>query len=211
VFSGTVRIGQQGSTNNPAGTSKVKALIFSDPSTSVLDLTNNSMIIDYDSAGTLLSDTLQSLHDGVITTSVPTAGRSLGYGDNAQLGKATFAGQSVDSTSLLIKYTYDGDTDLDGDVDVADLGALASNWQQEGFWTAGDFDYNGTIDVNDLGMLASNWQAGVGSPLAPTWETALASVGLTNVPEPATACLLSLLAVAWRPSRGRRRRTGADA
>jgi hypothetical protein len=121
------------------------------------------------------------------------------------LGKASFAGQSVDATSLLIKYTYDGDADLDGDVDVADLGALASTWQQEGPWTAGDFDYNGTVDVADLGLLASNWQAGVGSPLAPTWEVALASVGLANVPEPTCLGLLGVLAMARRPSTRRRR------
>jgi hypothetical protein len=107
------------------------------------------------------------------------------------LGKTSFGGQTVDTDSLLIKFTYFGDSDLDGDVDVADLGNLASSWQTANVWSAGDFDYNGSVDVNDLGLLASNWQAGVGNPLKPTagpWALAdaLASLGLpsVSVPEP---------------------------
>jgi hypothetical protein len=122
-----------------------------------------------------------------VTTSVPDPSRRLGYADNVLLGLAMFGGQPVDATSLLIKYTYAGDADFDGDVDVADLGLLASGWQQEGVWTGGDFDYSGLVDVADLGLLASNWQAGVGSPLGPgSWEQALQTVGLGSVPEPGT-------------------------
>jgi hypothetical protein len=52
-----------------------------------------------------------------------------------------------------------GDADNDGDVDVNDLGILASNWQQSPrTFAQGDFDYSSTVDVNDLGILASNWQ-----------------------------------------------------
>jgi phospholipase/lecithinase/hemolysin len=53
-----------------------------------------------------------------------------------------------------------GDADLNGVVDVNDLGLLASHWQTSGNWLAGDFDGSGTIDVGDLGILASNWQQG---------------------------------------------------
>lgn len=76
---------------------------------------------------------------------------------------------NFDSTAILIKYTYGGDADLNGQVDVADIGILATNWQgSPKHWHEGDFDYNnpnGTVDVADLGILASNWQAGVGSPM----------------------------------------------
>jgi hypothetical protein len=114
----------------------------------------------------------------------------LGYGDNAVLNASTFAGEAVDTSSLLVKFTYAGDTDLDGDVDVADLGNLASSWQTNGVWTRGDFDYNGTVDVNDLGLLATNWQAGVGTPLGPSLTQALESLGLSSIPEPASPSLL---------------------
>jgi hypothetical protein len=61
-----------------------------------------------------------------------------------------------------------GDADHDRDIDVNDLGILASNWQQSPrTFAQGDFDYSGTVDVNDLGILASHWQATL-APSAPT-------------------------------------------
>ena len=60
-----------------------------------------------------------------------------------------------------------GDADNDGDVDVNDLGILASNWQQSPrTFAQGDFDYSGTVDVNDLGILASHWQQILAAPSA---------------------------------------------
>jgi hypothetical protein len=121
---------------------------------------------------------------------------------------ATWSGQPVTDTSILVKYTYAGDTNLDGQVDVADLGALATNWQAPATWISGDFNYDGVVNVADLGMLATNWQAGVGNPLAPSFSDALASVGLpsTSVPEPVGASLL--LAAALKCHRPCRRRQG---
>ena len=61
-----------------------------------------------------------------------------------------------------------GDANHDRKVDVADLGILASNWQQSPrTFAQGDFDYNGTVDVSDLGILASNWQQNLAPPAAP--------------------------------------------
>jgi hypothetical protein len=87
--------------------------------------------------------------------------------------------------------TFAGDADRDGDVDIADLGALATFWQSPGGWAFGDFDYSGFIDVNDLGILATNWQAGVNTP-GPSFADAAAALGLPNaaVPEPSSAALL---------------------
>jgi hypothetical protein len=145
------------------------------------------------------------LQPGRITSASATPLTGLGYGDNGVLNKPVFAGQLVDASSLLIKFTYFGDTDLDGDVDVADLGNLASHWQTPGVWTDGDFDYTGSIDVNDLGLLATNWQAGVGSPLTPTarpWALAeaLSSFGLpsASIPEPTAIGVVLPMALTCR-------------
>jgi glucose/arabinose dehydrogenase len=169
-----------------------------------LDLTNNSMIVDYSGpVGTLIGDTRANLLDDRLFSSAADASRTLGYGDNAVLGFVTFAGATVDASSLLIKFTYFGDADLNGQVDVADLGALASNWQTSGPWTSGDFDYSGFVDVADLGLLASNWQAGVGSPLGPSLAEALAALGLpfAAVPEPAQATMIVVFAGLLRRAR----------
>ena len=151
-----------------------------------VDLTNDDLVIDY-TGGSPIDDVRQSLFDARLFSSSATATTRIGYADNASVGLAAFSGTPVDATSVLIKYTYAGDANLDGQVDVTDLGALATAWQSAGVWTSGDFSYDGFIDVTDLGLLATAWQLGVGSPLGqPSFEAALAAVGLGShsVPEP---------------------------
>jgi hypothetical protein len=85
----------------------------------------------------------------------------------------TFAGQPVDPTSVLLRFTYRGDANLDGRVNIADLSILASNWQRSGaYWYEGDFDYNSLVNIADLSILAANWQAGVDSAFAEPAESA---------------------------------------
>jgi hypothetical protein len=203
VNGGTLRVLAGGAPNSPAGTSVVSSLSIA--SGAVLDLTNNSAVIDYTGAvGTQVGDVRQHLQSGRLTSSSADSTKRLGYGDNAVLAKTSFGGQTVDASSILIKYTYAGDANLDGQVDITDLGNLATAWQTAGPWTSGDFDYNNFVDITDLGMLATNWQAGVGSPLRPrdlSLSEALAGLGLPSmaVPEPglgaAAVGLLSLFAI----------------
>ncbi len=207
ISAGSAKISAKGTPNSAAGTSVVGSLSIASGAT--LDLTNNSAVIDYTGpVGTLVDATRVNLQTGRLTTSSADSAHRLGYGDNAVLNKGTFAGQSVDSSSILIKYTYAGDANLDGQVDVTDLGALATNWQTSNVWTGGDFNYDGFVDVTDLGALATNWQAGVGSPLGPgSLESAMSAVGLggTSVPEPATIGLIGI-SLAAAASRRRTRR-----
>ena len=100
----------------------------------MLDLTNNSMVIDYSTLGTLLSDVRGHLRNGrLITSAVSPANTRLGYADNAALrhARSSFGGVSVDATSVLIKFTYSGDADLDGDADGVDIGTWATNFTGE--------------------------------------------------------------------------------
>ncbi len=203
VTAGSAQIGAQATANSAAGTSVVNTLTIASGAT--LDVTNNSLIIDYSSVGTLVSDTRQMIAGGKLITSSGDASKKLGYGDNAVLAKGSFGGQSPDATSMLVKFTYGGDANLDGQVDISDLGALATAWQTSAPWTGGDFNYDAFVDISDLGILATNWQLGVSSPLGPSFDEALASVGLAgvSVPEPTSLGLigLCLAGVAWRRRR----------
>jgi hypothetical protein len=70
---------------------------------------------------------------------------------------ATFSGQTVDSTSVLVRYTLEGDANLSGNVDTTDFNLLAANFSRAGNWFNGDFDYDGATDTLDFNLLASNF------------------------------------------------------
>jgi autotransporter-associated beta strand protein len=145
-------------------------------------------------------DQTPKFSSGQIRSSTVTSLIGLGWKDDTTAHEVTVA------------RTYYGDADLNGQVDVADLGILATNWQTAQVWAGGDFDYNGSVDVNDLGLLATNWQAGVGNPLGPSFAEAAAAVGLpaSAVPEPVTTTLVGALAT-WSLKRPGRRNRGNKA
>jgi probable HAF family extracellular repeat protein len=80
----------------------------------------------------------------------------------------------LDGNPLVAHFAFDffvlaGDADRDRDIDINDLGVLATNWQRTNkTFSDGDFDYNGTVDVNDLGILATQWQQTLAFSSAPT-------------------------------------------
>jgi hypothetical protein len=169
VTAGTVSISQKiGTPNSMSGTSIVSNLSIA--ANSAVDLTNNAMIIPYTTLGTLLGDTRQALSDHRLTTSLAAGGHALGYADNALLGRTTFGGQSVNGSNVLIAYTFAGDANLDGTVNLLDLNALATNFGNagSGMWMQGDFTYDGAVNIADFNALAGNFGQSLGAiPASP--------------------------------------------
>jgi autotransporter-associated beta strand protein len=96
---------------------------------------------------------------------------------------ATFDGVAVASSDVLVKYTYLGDTNLDGVVDASDLAnALAGLSGGLTGWVNGDFNYDGVVNGADLTLLlnsltkqgASFGDSGGGSGAVPEPSLALA-------------------------------------
>jgi hypothetical protein len=106
--------------------------------------------------------------------------------DNASLGYTSFSGQAVTADSILLKYTYYGDIDANGQVDADDLTVFASNFGRTSGATQidGDIDFNGAVNADDLTVFANNFNKGVGNPLH--------SGHVQSVPEPATWILAAL-------------------
>jgi hypothetical protein len=89
-----------------------------------------------------------------------------------------------------------GDANLDGIVDVSDLGILAGNWRTSAGRREADFNADGYVDVSDLGILAGNWGR-TADELAP-YEPA------ARIPEPLTMATFGLAGLAvWRKARKR--------
>jgi len=146
---------------------------------------------------------------------------------------ATFAGVTVDDSAVLVKYTYYGDTDLNGRVNFDDYVRTDNGFNNHlSGWMNGDFDGNGQINFDDYVLidLAFNTQSGTlnralafldGSDraLAGTNGAALARVEhhfqqfgdayargfLAAVPEPVVAVLLPVLTAMHATARRRRR------
>jgi len=118
-------------------------------------------------------------------------------------------------------FAAEGDTNLDGVVDVGDLqNMLASGKYGTGaaaVWAEGDFNFDGVVDVSDLQDVLASGLYGRGgfrsaalSRLAPMSLTDPSGPGLlagaiTPVPEPASWMLVPT-AAAWLALRKRRRR-----
>ena len=112
----------------------------------------------------------------------------------AATATALWAGQTVTGSNTLVMYTYGGDANLDGKINVDDYGKIdfAVPLGIAG-WANGDFNYDGKINVDDYGIIDFN----VGTQGAPfSTADSLPLVGFaaaatpTAVPEPAVATLL---------------------
>ena len=95
---------------------------------------------------------------------------------------------AVNTQSVLVKYTYNGDADLNGIVDERDLDRFSTGYSDQRSatpkglvgWAWGDFDNNGSIDERDLDLFSTAYSLR-GTPLSPS-----------VVPEPATLVLMGL-------------------
>src|SRR4029079_11689817 len=67
---------------------------------------------------------------------------------------STWAGQTVTATDTLVLYTYGGDANLDGKINVDDYGRIDLNIPLGTTgWYNGDFNYDGKINVDDYGII----------------------------------------------------------
>jgi hypothetical protein len=137
-----------------------------------IDLTTNGLIVAPGGGVGSLDPAHQALANGynggawngngiMSSTAAVTPGRAVGMALSGGIGIGTFMGVPVSSSSLVMRYTYAGDANLDQQVNIADLGILAANWQATPrYWHQGNFNYDDAVNIADLGILAANWQAG---------------------------------------------------
>src|SRR5207245_5393090 len=109
----------------------------------------------------------------------------------------TFFGQSVDANSILIRYTLNGDLDLNGVIDADDYARIDAGFAQKlTGWINGDLDYGGNINADDFFLIDQAFasQSSLPAPLA---------LGPVNVPESCFAALIAgflglLMRHSWR-------------
>src|SRR6185295_12974731 len=98
-----------------------------------------------------------------------------------------FAGISVSASDVLVMYTYGGDANLDGKINVDDYGHIDSSVVLPGVsgWFNGDFNYDGKINVDDYGIIDSNVPIQGAAFFTGGGTSVPLSSGVSAVPEPA--------------------------
>ena len=206
--------------------------------TASFDLGDNAAVIRNGTLATVYAQTRASFENGGnfdfggpgITSSAAAAraqidgATAVGVVSNDNLGYTTFkgvTGLAGTANEILLKYTYLGDSDLDGDVDGGDFTAFVAGISQgTGGWEVGDTDYNNVINGGDFTgfvtglsayqgngplLLSDDQIAGLYAQLQAGTLT-FAGLEAAVAPEPASlATLAALAAVGLR----RRRRVAA--
>jgi autotransporter-associated beta strand protein len=206
--------------------------------TGTFDITDNHLIVDYTGSspaaairqyiinGRGNTDCFSATWNGTGGINSSTAAAvggggiavNVGYADNSDLlfgSYDTFGGQTVDQSSILVRYTRGADANLDGYVDGTDVDtvALFYNSPDGNAWYKGDFDYNGVVDSCDVDELALTFNstdpfvcpavltAKYGAAFAAAFESGQAKAAAAAVPEPASLSLWGLGAIGllgWR-------------
>jgi hypothetical protein len=191
-----------------------------------LDLTDKKLISSTDAVGSatggVYSDVSGLIQSGRTTSSNWSGGgivtsqtqatnasnyTSIGVASGAQVVPSTatatalWAGQTITGTDTLVMYTYGGDANLDGKINIDDYGHIDTSVGigLKG-WFNGDFNYDGTINIDDYGIIDVN--VGIQGTAFST-SGAADGFAVTAVPEPAA---LAAATFAMRLLARRRRR-----
>ena len=150
-----------------------------------LDLTDNDLAIDYAAGGASpigaptggtysgLTGLIQSGYNGgawdgvgiiTSTSSAATGLTTLAIGEAGEILGITdgqtilWNGQAIDASTVIVKFTYGGDTNFDGKLDADDYGTIDFSTLVPGSfgYAAGDFNFDGKVDADDYGVIDFN-------------------------------------------------------
>ncbi len=193
------------SASNSAGVSQIKSLnIASNGSGDFLgklELNNNDLVVDYTAEATPYSAVVNMVQKGltllggngmgIASQSVDAqmlAGSMLAVVDNGLTGgqiTSTSGYNLIPVDSVIVKYTWFGDSNLDGVVDGSDYALIDTGFTSGGAlgsWLFGDYDYNGAVDGSDYALIDTGFLSQTGSLPEPSilGVIGLAAAGLSQ-------------------------------
>jgi autotransporter-associated beta strand protein len=192
-----------------------------------LDITNNSAVMKNMSVAAVQAEIVKAFNagqwngnGGITSSTAATASpavTAIGFASNGILNKSEFKGVTgLDADDVLVKYTYYGDSDLNGATTLDDYTLFLNGYQTAGnTWVQGDYDYNGLVTLDDFTLFLAGYQQ-QGAPLTAlqsminntpmsSADRAAMLAAVQAVPEPASMAVLGLGAAAGLLGRRRRR------
>jgi subtilisin-like proprotein convertase family protein len=151
ITGGQVNLDLSGSLTLDADTLTIDA-------TSRVDLADNHLIVRSGTLGSWDGTTYTGITGMVRSGRNGGAWNGNGIITSAASGNLTTLGVAEVAGDVVVKFTYGGDANLDGKINVDDYGHIDSNVVLPGVsgWFNGDFNYDGKINVDDYGIIDSN-------------------------------------------------------
>jgi len=158
-----------------------------------LDLSDNDLIVNDGNVAVirtlLTSGQLAVAGSDGITTSDNDLSKSHGHATAAQLGVTQFRGEKIFANDVIVRFTFNGDANLDGRVNTVDFNRLAGGFGGTApDWFAGDFNYDSLVNSLDFALLASNHGKAIASedylwPAVPESLSGTLTISVSDLPE----------------------------
>ena len=169
TINGSLTIGTDATLTMAADSGLISASSLQINSGGSVNLGNNELVLNFGGGSDPKSQILQYLKSGYdggkwdgsgINSSLAAisgGAYAVGFADGADGVVAGLANGQIE-----LKYTLNGDANLDGAVNGTDFAILASNFNKgvTGGWDQGDFDYSGSVNGTDFAELAANFNKG---------------------------------------------------
>jgi hypothetical protein len=185
----------------------------------IVDLGNNTLIIDYGNGPDPIASIAQWIANGfynlpgpkIISSAIASADAAsglsygIGYADGAD---GIVAG--LPSGEIEIMFTLLGDANLDGTVNAEDYTTFSQNLGLTGmYWDDGDFNYDGTVNAEDYTLFSQNIGQSAALAAIDGAPESANGINLANVPEPMSAGVIVMagLEMLTRRRRSSRRPT----
>ncbi len=151
-----------------------------------VDVKFGKLVLDYTDSGTS-----PTAVDTAMKASYAGGAWAGGQFQSTTATTANTLGWKADTVNKLItvEYTLYGDANVDGSVNLSDLGFLGDNYgaTSGATWAMGDFNYDGRVNLSDLGFLGDQYGGHVAG---------FVTAGPANpAPEPGTLVLLAMASV----------------
>ena len=173
-----ISIGTGGNLTLKQGANVVYAIASSDAWDGIIDITDNTLLrldTSFGGPGFLIGQLANGYNggawnatsDAIVSSTAASsaiAGDSVGYALKPDTSFTTLGGFMLEPSSLIIRYTLQGDANLDRTVNFTDLLRVAQSYNQTGkSWAQGNFNYDALakVDFNDVLLLAQKYGVSV--------------------------------------------------